>query len=314
LTLRIIPIILFGMWARAATVILCLMLSGGCAGEQSAQGGRLSVVAGFYPVFEAADRVAGDRADVLDLTPPGAEPHDIELSSRDVDQVLDADLLLYLGGGFQPAVEELAARREGPSVDLLEGLPLREGAHEEEGEDHPGEEVDPHVWLDPLLMAQVVDRIAAGLSELDPPGSQEYARRAGAYAGEIRVLHQEYEQGLATCDRRILVTAHDAFGYLADRYGLEQEGIAGLSPEAEPDPKRLAELTDLVRSTGTTTVFTETLVSPEVAQTLGREAGVATDVLDPLESAPDEGESRRGYVDRMRSNLASIVRALGCTG
>lgn len=301
------------MGARAATVILFLMLSGGCAGDESVQGGRLSVVAGFYPVFEAADRVAGDRADVLDLTRPGAEPHDIELSPRDVDQVLDADLLLYLGGGFQPAVEELAAGREGPSVDLLEDLPLREGAHEDR-EDHPGEGVDPHVWLDPLLMAQVVDRIAAGLSEVDPAGAQEYARRAGAYADEIRVLHQEFEQGLATCDRRILVTAHDAFGYLADRYGLDQEGIAGLSPEAEPDPKRLAELTDLVRSTGTTTVFTETLVSPEVAQTLAREAGVATDVLDPLESAPDEGGSRRGYVDRMRSNLASMVRALGCTG
>lgn len=269
------------------------------------------MVASFYPLFEAADRVAGDRADVLDLTPPGAEPHDVELSPRDVDQVLDADLLLYLGGGFQPAVEELAARREGPSVDLLEGLPLLEGAGHEEDQ---AEEVDPHVWLDPPLMSQVVERIAAGLSEVDPAGTQGYARRAGEYVDEIRELDREFDQGLATCDRRLLVTAHDAFGYLADRYGLEQEGIAGLSPEAEPDPKRLAELTDLVRSTGTTTVFTETLVSPEVAQTLAREAGVATDVLDPLESAPDEGGSRRGYVDRMRSNLDSIMRALGCTG
>jgi zinc transport system substrate-binding protein len=296
-----------------ATVILCLlMLSGGCAGDERPQGGRLSVLAGFYPVFEATDRVAGDRADVLDLTPPGAEPHDIELSPRDVDRVLDADLLLYLGGGFQPAVEELAARREGPSVDLLEGLPLRGGARHEEG-DAPSEEVDPHVWLDPLLMAQLVDRIAASLSEVDPPATQAYARRAGEYAGEIRDLHLEFEQALATCDRRLLVTAHDAFGYLADRYGLEQEGIAGISPEAEPDPKRLAELTDLVRSTGTTTVFTEALVSPEVAQTLAREAGVATEVLDPLESAPEEGGPGHGYVDRMRSNLVSVARALGCT-
>jgi zinc transport system substrate-binding protein len=301
------------MQTPAAAVILCLLiLTGGCAGGESSQGDRLTVVASFHPLFEAADRVAGDRADVLDLTPPGAEPHDVELSPRDVDQVLDADLLLYLGGGFQPAVEELAARREGPSVDLLEGLPLREDAGHEEGQDQ-AEEVDPHVWLDPPLMSQVVERIAAGLSEVDPAGTQGYARRAGEYVDEMRELDREFEQGLATCERRLLVTAHDAFGYLADRYGLEQEGIAGLSPEAEPDPRRLAELTDLVRSTGTTTVFTEELVSPEVAQTLAREAGVATDVLDTLESAPEGSGQGPGYVDRMRSNLDSIVRALGCT-
>jgi zinc transport system substrate-binding protein len=285
-----------------------------CCGEgETARGGGLSVVAGFYPVFEAAVRLAGDRADVLDLTPPGAEPHDIELSPRDVDDVLDADLLLYLGGGFQPAVEDLAARREGPSIDLLEGLPLLEGASEE-GEDHPEGDADPHVWLDPLLMARVVDRIAEGLSEVDPAGSQEYVRRAEKFVDELRELHSEFDLGLATCDRRLLVTAHEAFGYLADRYGLQQEAIAGLSPEAEPDPRRLAELADLVRSTGTTTVFTEELVSPEVAQTLAREAGVATDVLDTLESAPEEGGEGPGYVDRMRSNLGSIARALGCTG
>jgi zinc transport system substrate-binding protein len=301
------------MRGRAATVVLCLSILS-CGQDQAAQGGRLSVVAGFYAVSEAATRVAGDRADVLDLTPPGAEPHDIELSPRDVDEVLDADLLLYLGGGFQPAVEELAARREGPSVDLLEGLSLLEGVPEEGEDTHEGEVVDPHVWLDPLLMAQVVERIAEGLSEADPAGTQDYARRADEFVDEIQGLHAEFEQGLATCDRRLLVTAHEAFGYLADRYGLEQEGISGVSPEAEPDPKRLAELADLVRSTGTTTVFTEELVSPEVAETLAREAGVATDVLDTVESAPEGGGQGPGYVDRMRSNLDSIVRALGCTG
>jgi zinc transport system substrate-binding protein len=293
----------------AAALILALsLLSGGCA-RGAAEGDGVSVVAGFYPVFEAAGRVAGNRAEVLDLTPPGVEPHDIELSSREVDQVLDADLLLYLGSGFQPAVEELAARREGVSVDLLEGLPLHAGAAHDEGEEG---EADPHVWLDPVLMAQVVDGIATALSQVDPAGADEYAGRAEGFVAEIQQLDQEFEEALASCDRRLLVTAHDAFGHLAARYGLEQEGIAGLSPEAEPDPRRLAELADLVRSTGTTTVFTETLVSPEVAQTLAREAGVRTDVLDPIESGSGDGETARGYVNRMRSNLAAIVPALGC--
>lgn len=291
-----------------APLILALaLLAGGCA-RGGTEGDGVSVVAGFYPVFEAAGRVAGNRAEVIDLTPPGVEPHDIELSSREVDQVLDADLLLYLGSGFQPAVEELAARREGVSMDLLEGLPLHEGAAHDQGEG----EADPHVWLDPVLMAQLVDRIATGLSQVDPAGADEYAGRADGFVAEIQQLDQEFEEALASCDRRLLVTAHDAFGYLAARYGLEQEGIAGLSPEAEPDPRRLAELTDLVRSTGTTTVFTETLASPEVAQTLAREAGVRTDVLDPIESGPGDGETARAYVDRMRSNLAAIVPALGC--
>jgi zinc transport system substrate-binding protein len=294
---------------RTAALILSLAtLAGACASDGAEGSDGLFVVAGSYPVFEAAASVAADRAEVVDLTPPGVEPHDIELTSRDVDAVLDADLLLFLGSGFQPAVEELARQREGPSVDLLEGLPLREGApHEGEEEG----EADPHVWLDPVLMAQVVDRIAAALADVDPAGDAEYMRRAGAYVAEIDRLHAEFEDALASCDRLVLVTAHDAFGYLAARYGLQQEGIAGLSPEAEPDPRRLAELTDLVRTTGTTTVFTETLVSPEVAQTLAREAGVRTDVLDPIESGP-EGETAESYVDRMRSNLAAIVMALGC--
>ncbi len=310
-----------------AALLSVLLLAAGCGdgdGEKAARAdGRPQVVAAFYPLFEAAQRVGGDRVDVFNLTPPGTEPHDLELTPRQVDRIEGADIVVFLGAGFQPGVEKVVQRSEGEAIDALEGLSLMPGTHEEKeaggeragGEEHAGEDMDSHVWLDPDLLGRVAERVEAGLAEADPAGKAIYAKNAAAYRRELGLLDDEFGRRLTGCSRRVMVTAHAAFGYLARRYGLTQEAIAGLSPESEPHPRRLAELAEFVRSTGTTTVFTETLVSPRVAETLAREARVTTAVLNPIEGlTEDELKAGKTYAIVMRENLDTLVKALGCGG
>lgn len=257
-------------------------------------------MAGFYPLAEAAARVGGDRVAVTNLTPVGAEPHDLEMRSTDIDRIEGAAVVLYLGEGFQPGVEEAARRARGEAVDLLEGVAVR------------GD--DPHVWLDPTLLIGIVERVRAALVAADPAGQSTYDANAATYVSELSALDAELQAGLATCARRTIVTSHAAFGYLAARYGLTQDAVSGLDPETEPDPKRLAELAAKVRADGTTTVFSETLVSPRVAEAVAREAGARTAVLNPIEGL-DEGEAAAGesYASLMRENLNALRAALGCT-
>jgi zinc transport system substrate-binding protein len=258
------------------------------------------VVAAFYPVAWAVGQVGGSRVAVTNLTPAGAEPHDLELTPKQLDTLLDADVAVVMGDDFQPAVERAADQRDGTTVHLLDRLPVRAG--------------DPHVWLDPVLMRRVVAQVRAALTKADPAGKARYARNATALDAELTALDRRYRDGLATCTRDEIVTAHDAFGYLARRYGLHQEGVAGLAPDSEPDAKRLAQLSDLVTREGVTTVFTESLLSPRIADTLARETGVRTEVLNPLEGLTD-GERGRGddYLSVMDANLAKLRVALGCT-
>jgi zinc transport system substrate-binding protein len=267
-------------------IVLILALSAsllaGC-GAGVGSNGRKTVVAAFYPIAYAAGRIAGPHYDVENLTPPGVEPHDLELSPRTVARIETADIVLYLGQGFQPAVEKAAAAGSGVRVDLLAGLPLHG--------------VDPHVWLDPPLFARVVRRIAATLH-----------RPATSLLTDLRGLDARYRRGLRNCARHEIVTSHEAFGYLAQRYGLQQIAITGITPESEPSPQRLATVVGLVRRTHATTIFFERLVSPRLATTVAREAGARTAVLDPIEGA-EPGES---YLMLMRKNLIALRRALGC--
>jgi zinc transport system substrate-binding protein len=274
---------------RIVLIFLFAVGSAACGGA-SDESGATHLVASFYPLAFAAEQIGGDGVDVTNLTPAGAEPHDLELTPREVEEILDADLVLYVGEGFQPAVEEVAAESSGESIDALEGLQLRNG--------------DPHVWLDPMLFAQVVERIGAQLGREAP---------ARQLASRLNELDEAYQTGLADCDHRELVTAHDAFGYLADRYGLEVVPITGLSPEAEPSPQDLEAIVDLVEASGVTTVFTETLLSPEVGETVAREAGATTAVLNPLEGlTEDEIAAGDDYFSVMEANLDALRTGLGC--
>jgi zinc transport system substrate-binding protein len=291
----------------AALPVLGLLFAGACGGDDDAAQSRPQVAASFYPLAEAAQAVGSDLVEVSNLTPAGTEPHDLELSSRHVDQLQDAALVLFVGQGFQPAIEEIAEERDGPSVDLLAGLPLVAVAEDDD------EDLDPHFWLDPTLMSLAVDEIERALIEVAPEHAGTFAANADAYRGRLADLDAEFQSALANCARRMIVTSHAAFSYLAQRYDLEQVPIAGLSPESEPTPQRLAELADLIADGGVTTVFYEALVDPDIADTLAREAGVETAVLNPIEGlSAEDAEAGKDYAAVMQDNLAALTAALGC--
>jgi zinc transport system substrate-binding protein len=256
------------------------------------------IVAAFYPLAYAAEQVVGSAYDVRNLTPAGAEPHDLELTPSDIRAVYMARLVLYLGRGFQPAVEKAVQAAHVRAVDLLAGQPLATGRVD--GEIGP----DPHVWLDPLRYEQMARRIASAVGR---------PKAAAPFAARLRALDQAFRTGLAHCKRRTIVTSHAAFGYLARRYALRQVALEGLSPEAEPSPRAVAKLIEEVRRTHATTVFFETLVSPKLAETVAREAGARTAVLDPLEGLADDALDRGAtYFTVMRANLRALRLALGC--
>jgi zinc transport system substrate-binding protein len=290
-------------------VLALLLVAPACAGDAGpvdASDETVEVVASFYPLAFAAERVGGDAVTVTNLTPPGVEPHDLELTPDDLEAIATADVVVFLGGGFQPSVEEaVEAEASGITLDALAGIELLSEA---------GNVVDPHVWLDPLLLASLSDRVADALGEADRSGADRFADRAAALRADLESLDDEFSRGLASCRSRVLITNHAAFGYLAAAYDLEQRAISGLSPEAEPDAARIAELAAEVRADGVTTVFTEDLVSAEVAETLASEAGIDTAVLSPLEGLTDE-QSAAGedYLSVMRHNLQVLRDGLVCT-
>ena len=266
-------------------LLAALVAVAGCGGAGSDDHSD-AVVAAFYPLAWAAEQIVTGGTEIVNLTPPGAEPHDVELSPRDAETIRDARLVIYAAGGFQPAVEDAIAERDGPSVDVLGGAR------------------DPHVWLDPTRFAETVREIARLLGR--PVGAERLA-------AELEQLDESYRRGLERCKRRILVTSHAAFGHLAERYGLTQLSLAGASPETEPGPRELEELIDDVRASGATTVFAEPLVSDRVADTVAREAGAKLALLDPLEGLSDERlAAGEDYLSVMRENLAALREAMGC--
>jgi zinc transport system substrate-binding protein len=298
----------------ASLVVATAVALAGCGSSSAGKSddGRLHVVASFYPLQYAAQRVAGNLADVTSLTKPGAEPHDLELTPREVGNVETADLVVYLSG-FQPAVDDAVANEAGhhafdvkPAAHLdLSYTPI------EEGETADSDTTDPHFWLDPTRLGSVARALADRLTELDPAHADDFAANATAFDAELSTLDTELHDGLATCQNKDLVTSHNAFGYLAHRYGLAQVGITGLTPEDEPSPHDLAEVTHFVRSHDVRTIYYETLVSPAIAETVARETGATTAVLDPIEGL-DAESAGSSYLDVMRSNLASLRKGQPC--
>jgi zinc transport system substrate-binding protein len=270
-------------------VVVAALLAGR---NSSASGSGKGVVAAFYPLAYAAEQVGGSDLQVTNLTPAGAEPHDLELKPGDVQKVKDASLVILMGHGFQPQLERAAQDSNARVLTLLDTP----------GIDRHGE--DPHVWLDPLRYALLVQAIGKALHDEDA---------AARTIADLHVLDREYRAGLAHCTRHEIVTSHAAFGYLAQRYGLKQIGVEGLNPEAEPSPRDLARVVDLARKDGVTTVFAETLVSPKLAQTIARETGATSAVLDPIEGLTPRAQANgANYFTVMRANLAALERALDC--
>lgn len=316
----------------------------GPSGGTTGAGEPLKVMASFYPLQYVTEQVGGDLVNVESLTPPGTEPHDLELPPASVAALESSAAVVYLSG-FQPAVDE-AIKQAAPdhALDVSEeatlpaghseaehasegATPGTEAAHTEEahseeahteeaghaGEGAHSEEAhaggDLHFWLDPERLAHTASAVAGQLGEVDPANAATYKANAEALAAKLTTLDKDFSQGLATCKTRTVVVSHEAYGYLADKYKLKQVGISGLSPDAEPSPARLAEISKVVKDEGVSTIFTETLVNPKVAETFAADLGAKTAVLDPLEGLSDESSD---YEKVMRKNLEALRAALNC--
>jgi zinc transport system substrate-binding protein len=267
---------------------------GGC-GVGSADDGRPTVVASFYPLEFVTEQLAGDHVRVVDLTAPGVEPHDLELKVRQVAEISGAELVVY-ESKLQPAVDEAVHQNaKGRSLDVAPHVDL--------------EDANPHFWLDPLRLAAAAKAVEQRLAKIDPTHADDFAANLAHLDATLTGIDHAFTTGLADCQRDVIVTSHDAFGYWR-RYDVESAPIAGLSPDAEPSATHLAQLRDLIANDGITTVFSEVLASPKMADVLSHDLGLRTAVLDPIEGVAHPGSE--DYVSIMRANLAALQQANGC--
>lgn len=295
-----------------------LALLAGCGTDGTAGNGR-SAVASFYPLAWVTEQVAGDAWEVSDLTQAGQEPHHLSLDIAQTADLEDADLVVLQDGmqsAVDRAVENLGVENVIDAAEVVTLKPAAAGGHEHEGEE--GEEadeehgdLDPHFWLDPLLMADLGDEIANQMAEADPDHAEDFRANAEAVRTELEALDADYARTLGSCERDVAVVSHDAFGYLS-RYGVRFEPIAGLTPDAEPTAADLAHLESEIHEHGVTTVFYERLATPKMAQTLAEDLGVSTAVLDPLEGLSEE-TADEDYLSLMRANLEALKKANNCS-
>ena len=337
--------ILAAACAAATALALSACTSTASSGDSSSKDGSLTVMASFYPLKYLAEKVGGEYVSVTSLTPDGAEPHDLELSPKMVDSLSSADAVIYLAG-FQSAVDE-AIEQQAPKtiIDVSSAAELVEAGsdanhpaeeeeatdetqsgeteahdhdhegHDHEGHDHAGHDhhhdmsADPHFWLDPIRMAKAATLVGDKLAEADSAHADTYKANAKALAEELTALGDTLVTKTSKCQVKTFVTAHTAFGYLADRTGLTQVGISGLDPESSPSPARLAEIGQIAKEQGVTTIFTEALIDPKVAQTLADDLGITTAVLDPIESQTD---ASKDYAAVMQANIDALTKANNC--
>ncbi|MFJ8081037.1 metal ABC transporter substrate-binding protein [Streptomyces sp. NPDC096205] len=305
--------------AIAAATALGLATLSACSSDSSAAGStdKFDVVASFYPMEFLAERIGGDHVHVTTLTEPGQEPHDLDISAQQRAQLEESDAALYLAG-LQPAVDD-AVKQSGTETKIdaaqlttLEDLGVEDGhdhggsSEEEEGGDH----LDPHVWLDPVKYAEIAEGVGKAFEKADPDHAADYKKNTAALVKELGELNTSFADGLKNTKTKVFFTNHAAFGYLAERYGLTQEAISGLDPESEPSPARVKELQEEAKADGVTTVFYETLVSDKTAKTLASDAGLKTDVLDPVEGITDKSRGD-DYIQVMQANLKALQKALG---
>ena len=308
-----------------AVSALVLALTG-CGSTDGGEGGSadgdasLTIATSFYPLQHAAEQVGGDHVAVTNLTKPGAEPHDLELTPKQVLEATRADALVYLKD-FQPSVDD-AAKEAGDSamaVSPFARLDIETDEHEghdhEDEGDHAGHDhggTDPHFWLDPTRYADVVEALGERFAEADPDHAADYRANAEEFVGELTALDKDLKTGLDDCTSTDLVTGHSAFAYFADRYGFHQESVSGLTPGVEPSPTALADLVEHIEDEKITTVYAETLVPQDTADTIARETGAEVAVLDPIEGLTD-ASAGDDYVSVMRSNLETVREGQGCS-
>ena len=299
-----------------AMLLLVSALLAGCGNDTPASN-RLQVAASFYPIEYLARSVGGDLAEVYNPVPPGAEPHDLELTPRTIERIQNSKVFLYLGHGFQPSIDRALDTITGPatiSKDVSEGVNMLAAvASESGGTPAEGTAVDPHIWLDPVRAETMVRNIEQALLQADPSNKATYNSNAEKLRSDLSALDTEFEQGLANCTRTELVTSHAAFAYIADRYGLKQVPVSGISPESEPSPAQLKAIITFAKAHDVKYIFFETLLDPKVAELIASEVGAHTLVLNPIEGlTADQQKEGSDYFTIMRQNLANLKLALDC--
>ncbi|KRE45720.1 metal ABC transporter substrate-binding protein [Paenibacillus sp. Soil724D2] len=302
----------------AFTVLSAALLSG-CASNTASSDGKLNVITSFYPMYEFTKQVAGDHANVIALIPPGAEPHDWEPSAKDMQQLKNANVFVYNGiveGWAEQSLKSADNKNRvvveaSKGIEFMEGLPEEEHQEDHKNEAHGDKIQDPHVWLNPVLAVQEVEAIVVGLTQADPANKEDYRKNADAYIGKLKALDESFKTGLKNVKRKAFVTQHAAFGYLAKEYGLTQVPIAGLSPEEEPAPDKMADIIKFAKDNKVQTIFFETLVDPKVASTIAKEVGAKTAVLNPIEGLTDDDKKKNlDYIGVMTNNLEALKKAL----
>lgn len=306
----------------AAAAVVALVGCGDPAPrDPGPDGATPSVAISFFPIADAARAIAGDAVEIVDLTPPGVSPHDLEITPRQRAALDDAETVVYLGSGFQPQVEQVAESLgdDVSTVNLLDAvqlLPVRPGltgvTGEVDGEVLPGD-LDPHAWVAPRMFAVMVEELAATLSALVPDSAADLAAARDDYLAELAALDAEFSAGLASCESTVIVTSHRAFEYLARDYGLTQISIAGISPDEEPDPRTLEAVANAARAERVGTVFFEDTLPPDLSDTVAREIGADTDLLSPIETIEQADlDAGASYLSIQRDNLDRLVRGLRC--
>nr|WP_076389721.1 metal ABC transporter substrate-binding protein [Vaginimicrobium propionicum] len=310
----------------ALTAAAALLITTSACSTQNTPSSKPSIVVGAYPFAYVAEAVVGDKAEVNNLLAPGADSHDLELSPQQTAAVKKADLVVYqskLQASLDEAVQQQSPKNVLDSADFLE-LRLanandhgdsdeHEHADEHEHEhEHEHGKYDPHVWLNPANVSEIGDKVAEKMAEIDPDNADSYKANAEKLTETMKTLDKDFETGLANCEIHTFITNHAAFGYLADRYGLDQIGISGLSTEDEPSPARIEEIQKTAKATNVTTIFYEQAVSSKVAETIASDLGLETDVLDPVETLSDKSKGK-DYAEVMRSNLESLKKANRCS-
>jgi zinc transport system substrate-binding protein len=281
------------------------------AGCRLPRSGDDTVVASFYPLYFIADRVAGRYNDVVDLTPPGVEPHEYELTVRQVAEIDNARVGFY-ERGIAPSIDQ-AMDNDSPdqALDVSDVVHLASPVTGS-GVEATSDDKDPHFWQDPTLMAQATTAFARTMAEADPAHAAYYRTQGRGLVRDLDRLDKVYARTLATCRIKTVVVSHDAFEYLARRYDVDVVPIAGLEPDAEPSLQRLHDLSSLIRERGVTTVFFETLASPELAESLAGDVGIRSAVLDPIEGLSSD-DPHATYLTLMRQNLAALAKAGDCS-
>lgn len=323
--------------AFAMTIVIILsMLLSGCAAKQASvvpeeskpegNGNQLKVYTSFYPIYFLTKEIAGDKAEVVCMVPAGAEPHDWEPSPKTIAALQNADLFVYNGAGMETwadTVMQALGKSKIKTVMASEGIELiKPEEHEHEGEEdkdsaevkeeeHGHGEFDPHVWVSPLRARKQAENIFKALIETDPANKDQYFENYNALASKLNKLDQDFSEAAASFKSNVIVVSHEAFGYLTHDYNLEQIAIRGVNPEEEPSPAKMAELVEECKEHNVKYIFFEKLVSPKLSETLAREVGAQTLVLNDAAGLSDEDiKAGKSYVTVMYDNLENLKKAL----